>query len=225
MAELVLRSNKRESFRKRKDSFRRPLEVLEFAGLASGELVLDVGSGFGYWAEIASSITGKVVDCQNATEWRSFFLHIDFDKQVKRLLKQRKKFNFFWSSFNEPANGAENKYDLAISYTNYHDLFDMDVNRQEFLTSIKNSLKKDNGRFLLIDHRAEVGSGSRDAGSNRGLHRIDEILVREEIKLAGFEIERESSILSKESDDLGTQAWTSPMHDTDRFCLLLKPLA
>jgi len=110
----------------------------------------------------------------------------------------------------------------VISYANYHDLFDIDVDRQEFLKSIKRSLKNDTGRFLLVDHRAEFGRGELVAGSNRGLHRIEESLTRKELEQAGFQIEKQSNLLSKPDDNLHSQAWTSPMHPTGRFCILLK---
>ena len=70
--------------------------------------------------------------------------------------------------------------------------------------------------------RGKPGGGEKDAGSNRGLHRIEEILVQKEIEAAGFVIENKSDLLSLTSDNTLSQAWTNPMHETDRFCLLLK---
>ena len=92
------------------------------------------------------------------------------------------KFTQYDSSFNDPANGAQNTFDLVIFNTCYHDLYNMDVSRPAFLASIKRSLTKQ-GRFLLIDARAAVGRGAQDAGSNKGLHRIEEDLVRKEGRL------------------------------------------
>lgn len=218
----VLKSATRNASNKNRDTFRKPVEVLDFAGMQRGHKVLDVSTGFGYWAEFAASITGKQVDCHNALEWKEFFQYVDFEGNVQHLKREKKKYNFFWTSFNNPANGAKSKYDIIISYANYHDLYDMEVDRSRFLDSIKQALKVNTGRFLLIDHRATVGRAAADAGSNRGLHRIEEDLVREELKLAGFEVEKESDMLSKPDDNLRSQAWTQPMHDTDRFCLLLK---
>lgn len=193
-------------------------------GLKQGDAVLDVGTGYGYWAEAARVITKSRVDCHNASEWEGFFRSIGFDNDsgVKRLKAQGEEaFNFFWASFNEPADGKAGVYDLVVSYGNYHDLYDMPVDRASFLQSIKASLKPGTGRFLLVDHRASPGSGVRDAGSNRGLHRIDEATVRAELQDAGFEMLFESDILALPTDNPRSQAWTNPMHETDRFCFLL----
>ena len=194
---------------KRKDTFRRPLSVLEFAGLAAEHRVLDVGTGFGYWAEFVASISERRVDCHNASEWKSFFDHVGFDKSTARLRKLEQKYRFFWSSFNDPANGASKAYDLVICYGIYHDLYDMKVDRQRFLRSIKDALVEGTGRFLLVDHRAAKGRGAQDAGSNRGLHRIEDVVVRREVEKAGFEVDKESQMLRYAQDNLRSGAWTS----------------
>lgn len=86
----------RSNAEKRKDAFRRPFAVLEFAGLSPKQRVLDVGTGFGYWAEFIASISEHRVDCQNATEWKSFFEYVGFSKSTARLRKLEQKYRFFW---------------------------------------------------------------------------------------------------------------------------------
>lgn len=81
---------------KRKDAFRRPLAVLEFAGLSPEHRVLDVGTGFGYWAEFVASISKHRVDCHNASEWKSFFEYVGFSKSTARLRRLEEKYRFFW---------------------------------------------------------------------------------------------------------------------------------
>ena len=85
----------------------------------------------------------------------------------------------------------------------------MKVDRQKFLRSVRKALVKDTGRFLLVDHRAATGRSAKDAGSNRGLHRIEDVVVRAEVEQAGFVVEKESDLLRCPSDNLRTGAWTS----------------
>eukprot|EP01006_Ploeotia_vitrea_P064697 TRINITY_DN88649_c0_g1_i1.p1 TRINITY_DN88649_c0_g1~~TRINITY_DN88649_c0_g1_i1.p1 ORF type:complete len:228 (+),score=16.14 TRINITY_DN88649_c0_g1_i1:29-712(+) len=206
------------------DTIRKPLEVLQWAGLQKTDKVLDVSSGYGYWAEIMAGITSNYpIDCHNASEWQTYFKNKGWEKKAADLLKHAQKFNWFWTSFNDPANSAAAKYDFVLSYANYHDLYDLPVDRQKFLQSIRHALTP-NGKFLLMDHRAKPGRGAKDAGANKGLHRIDEALVRKEIAQAGFMIVKESNIFNNPKDDYSMSAWTNPMHPRDRFCFLLVPV-
>ena len=124
-----------------------------------------------------------------------------------------------WSPLSDPGLGRKEVYDLITMQNTFHDLYDMPVDRADFLSSIRRAMKPD-GRFLLIDHKAARGRGAKDAGSNGGLHRIEESVVRQELETSGFVIVDSSDIFAYDSDDHGTSAWTSPMQNTDRFVLL-----
>lgn len=187
---------------KGKDANRKPQEVLAFAGLAPEHRVLDVGTLAGYWAEFAASISTQRVDCQNGLEWQPLLEKWGILKSAERLQKHEKKYRFFLSPMNDPANGANEAYDLVICYCIYHHLFPAPIDRKEFLKSIAGSLVKGSGRLLLVDHRAGEGRGEEDTG----VHRIEEALVRKQIADAGFEIEKESDLLSTGSDDFKSDA-------------------
>ena len=187
---------------KAKDASRKPQELLAFAGLAPEHRVLDVGTLAGYWAEFAASISTQRVDCQNGLEWQPLLEKWGILKSAERLEKLEKKYRFFLSPMNDPANGAKESYDLVICYCIYHHLFPAPIDRKKFLESIAGSLVKGSGRLLLVDHRAGEGRGEEDTGA----HRIEEALARKQVIAAGFEIEKESDLLTSSSDDLKSDA-------------------
>jgi predicted methyltransferase len=79
----------------------------------------------------------------------------------------------------------------------YHDTVWMGFDRAEMNRRVFEALKP-GGRFVVIDHSAEIGSGERDA---ERLHRVDESLVRREVLAAGFTLKTESPALRNERDD------------------------
>jgi predicted methyltransferase len=52
--------------------------------------------------------------------------------------------------------------------------------------------------YLVIDHKAEDGSGWRDA---RTIHRMGAETIKEEVLAAGFELALESDLLANTDDD------------------------
>ena len=65
---------------------------------------------------------------------------------------------------------------------------------------------KPGGIYLVIDHKAEDGSGWRDAGT---IHRMGVDTIKQEVTAAGFELGVESDLLANPSDDR-TQMVFSP---------------
>jgi predicted methyltransferase len=100
-----------------------------------------------------------------------------------------------------PANIAPpSSVDVVWTAQNYHDFHGAKspkgtaavVNQAAF------SALKPGGRYLVIEHKAVAGSGSRDVDT---LHRIDIQLVKDEVKAAGFVLEEESEVLANPADD------------------------
>ena len=69
---------------------------------------------------------------------------------------------------------------------------------------------------MIIDHKAEIGSGLRDVDK---FHRIDKILVKQEVENAGFRFVAESNILNNPNDLLSTTMVMMPdvRGKSDRF--------
>jgi predicted methyltransferase len=79
----------------------------------------------------------------------------------------------------------------------YHDLQPQGVDTAAFNRKIFNALKP-GGIYLVIDHKAEDGSGWRDAGT---IHRMGVETIKQEVLAAGFELALESDLLANPADD------------------------
>ena len=79
----------------------------------------------------------------------------------------------------------------------YHDLKPNGVDTAAFNRKIFDALKP-GGIYLVIDHKAEDGSGWRDAGT---IHRMGVDTIKQEVLAAGFELALESDLLANPADD------------------------
>jgi predicted methyltransferase len=81
---------------------------------------------------------------------------------------------------------------------------------------------KPGGVFIVLDHSAEAGSGSRDTGT---LHRIDEEAVKKEVESAGFKFAGESQVLRNKDDPRTAKIFDPAIRGhTDQFILkFVKP--
>jgi len=200
-----------------KDIFCKPRELFQFAGLQPDHKALDICTGFGYLAKHMSKITTRNVDAHNGSEWRGFFQSVGVDAAIGDM--KQAGVHHYYATLNDPARSTVEHYDVITMQNTYHDLYDMPVDRRLFLLSIHRALKKD-GKFLLVDHQAGPGRGAKDAGANRGLHRIEERVVRAELEACGFRIVKTSDMFQSSKDHYRSSAWTNPMKETDRFVFL-----
>lgn len=94
-----------------------------------------------------------------------------------------------------------NGVDAALMVLFYHDLkreaADQTVDTADMNRRIYETLRP-GGTFLVVDHKAEDGSGWRDAMT---LHRIDAQTIIDEVTAAGFELAVDSDVLANEDDD------------------------
>ena len=197
-----------------KDSFRKPSVLLKFAGLSSSDTVLEISAGFGYLAKRMSK-TAAQVHAQNGAEYRELFESFGIQKEIEKMEKDY-KIQHFWASFEDPGQSKTAVYDLVTLQNSFHDLYDLPVDRNKFFSSIKKAMRP-KGRFLLVDHQAGPGRGSKDA---KELHRVEESVVREELKANGFKVTDTSDMFKYPEDDYTKSAWKEPNIETDRFVLL-----
>ncbi len=107
--------------------------------------------------------------------------------------------------------------DAAYLILGYHDLEARDNDPSAMNANLFASLKP-GGKFVVVDHSAESGSGWRDAAN---LHRIGKEVVIDEVTAAGFELISDSSLLSRPEDDR-TASTFSMNGTTDRFVLVFQ---
>jgi predicted methyltransferase len=87
--------------------------------------------------------------------------------------------------------------DAVLNVLFYHDLIRDQVDTADMNRRIFAALKP-GGIYLVIDHKAEDGSGWRDAET---LHRIDPATIRTEVTAAGFQLAQDSNLLANPADN------------------------
>lgn len=199
-----------------RDGDRRPSELIAFTGLQPGMKVADLIPGGGYYTRILSRAVGP--------RGRVYAYVPD------ELTKMAKRAPAVTAVVNDPAYkntrmtvnmlpdfGAAEKLDLVWTSQNYHDMharFMGPVDVAAVNRAVFRALKP-GGVYLVTDHSAEPGSGLRDVDT---LHRIDPMVVRQEVEAAGFILEGESRVLRNPRDDRKASVFDEKIRGrTDQF--------
>lgn len=200
-----------------RDALRHPNLFLDFAGLAPGHQVLELGGGDGYTSmHMAQRVgpSGSVL-AVNPPQWSAFMrpyiaarLHHGPVPGV----------TFTERPFDDPVPSGHDPLDLVVCVLIYHDILYIDVDRSQMNQRLFAALKP-GGRFLVIDHAA---ADPADLSSGASLHRIGRQGVVDEITAAGFVLVDESDVLRMPDDPRTGLAWTDPQPRTDRFTLLFE---
>jgi predicted methyltransferase len=185
---------------KQRDANRKPAETLAFAGVKSGDQVIELLPGAGYFTRIFSKVvgpTGHVYALVPAPAPDASPDTPDFAARVKAIAADPNYSNV--SVVVEPFSQlkAPVPVDLIWTSQNYHDLhnfpgIDVGVFNQLIFEALKPG-----GIYLVLDHAAEPGSGTRDTAT---LHRIDVEAVKKEVLAAGFVLVGSSDLLRQPGD-------------------------
>ncbi|MCF6235882.1 MAG: hypothetical protein L3J70_05845 [Gammaproteobacteria bacterium] len=205
-----------------KDKLRKPLEVLNFSGLESGDTVIDLLGGGGYYSELFNYIVGD--DGRVTIQNNSLFLNFSKEDLEKRLKNERLKnvvrLDSEFADMKLPSNT-----DLIFIGLSYHDIYVprkdpiITANREEFFEQVITALKP-GGKLLIIDHAAEPGTGKESAPK---LHRIDEEWAKKDIESAGFKFVKALDVLRNPDDNYQLDIWKKEViKRTDRFVHLYK---
>jgi predicted methyltransferase len=202
---------------RQRDAGRKPAETLAFAGVKPGETLIEIAPGKGYYTRLLSGVVGSkgklyVVTSQpkpdappppvQAIAADPHYGNVSVSFQRVAELKLPEGVDLVWTSLN---------------YHDFHNIPDAEVatiNRAVF------AALKSGGTYLVIDHAAEAGSGSRDTNT---LHRIDEETVKQEVTAAGFKLVGESDVLRNKADPRTAKVFDAEIRGhTDQFMLKFK---
>ncbi len=212
---------------RRLDAGRKPGEVFAFFGIAPGQKVAELFSGTGYSTEIVARVVGDGghVYGQNTKEILEKFARKPWtDRLAKPAMKNVVPLE---RPIDDPFPADLKGLDAVIFILNYHDTVWLKADRAKMNKAVFDALKS-GGVYGIVDHSAVVGTGTKDAEDLKGLHRIDEDVVKQEVTAAGFKLEGESDVLKNPDDK---RDWsTSPRAagekrgTSDRFVLkFVKP--
>ncbi len=189
-----------ETDRKR-DAVRKPAELLKFVGTSEGDVVLEMLSAHGYYAEILSEAVGSKgkVDAHNNEDYKTYTK----DALVKRLAVDGRMENVteLVAEVNEMELEA-GKYDSIYLVERFHDFWDAadggtKHNVERTLAQFHKALKVD-GTIAIVDHAAADGA---PLSVGHTLHRIAKDAVIAELAKGDFVLEAEADFLANAEDD------------------------
>ncbi len=195
------------------DARRKPLEFLEFTGVQPGMKALDVAAGGGYTTQLLALVVGS-----NGTVWAQ---ETKSGSALEERLANHPQANIIPDirPFEDPVPNGIPELDLITIIMNYHDIAYMPVDRAKMDQRLFDALKS-GGHLVVLDHSAKTGSGISAA---KTLHRIDEQVVLDEFRQAGFRLEQESDFM-RNPDDPRDHAFFDTNIQTDKFALrFVKP--
>lgn len=217
---VLLTSDARYAGDSDRDAGRKPVEVLEFLGIGTGDSVIDLMAASGWYTEVLSFAVGgegRVV-AQNP-EWILAFRERANDNALSVRLADNRLPNVtrLDAEYADMGPGI-GQFDAAISALNFHDAYYLGSPEAaaEFLSAVYSVLKP-GGVLGIIDH-----NGDPD-GDNSSLHRIDKAIAVEMASAAGFVVEGDSDILANPEDDHTQGVFSEGLRGhTDRFLLKLR---
>jgi predicted methyltransferase len=183
-----------------RDASRKPVAMAKFAGIKSGQTVVDMLPGGGYFTRVFAQAVGpkgKVVALVS-DQYAALVPKARTDIEALAAEPAYKNVEAAIRSLGDV--GAPNSVDIVWTAQNYHDLRGKNlppataegINRAVF------AALKPGGSYVILDHSAAAGSGLRDVDT---LHRIDAATLKAEVTSVGFKFAGESKLLANKADD------------------------
>jgi predicted methyltransferase len=182
----------------KRDDERKPLEMLEFAGVKPGQTVGDWMPGGGYFTRIFSKAVGpkgKVFAIISPAQ----AANAEKPPAVNAIAADPAYANVTVTPANYSEMALPAKLDVIWTSQNYHDLHLTKANQD--VAAIDKAVfaaLKPGGVFIVLDHAAAAGTGLEVPDQ---LHRINPEIVRKEAEAAGFRFEGESGVLRNPADN------------------------
>jgi predicted methyltransferase len=205
---------------RQRDANRKPVETLEFTGVKPGDQVAELMPGGGYFTRIFSKVvgtTGHVYALVPAPAADAPPDMPDFAARVKAIAADPNYSNV--SVVVEPFGELKTPapVDLVWTSQNYLDLHNLPGLDVAVFNQMVLSALKPGGIYLILDHEADQGSGTRDTAT---LHRIDVDIVKKEVLAAGFVLVGSSDLLRQPGDSHAVKVFDPSIRGrTDQFIL------
>ncbi len=188
----AVNSPERSEGARARDAGRKPKELLTLAGLEEGDRVIELASFGQYYTMILADAVGP--------RGRIFMFDLPYMKAraegpSRAFVAGHPNTEYAIGKFDEIEFPKD--IDLVTITLYYHDLQPNGVDTATLNKKLYNALRK-GGRVLVEDHKAEAGSGWRDA---KDKHRIETSVIVREMKAAGFDLLIDSNILANPADD------------------------
>ncbi|CAH2405420.1 class I SAM-dependent methyltransferase [Mesorhizobium ventifaucium] len=195
-------------------------ELIRFALVDAGSIVIDVYPGDGDWTRLFSDIVGPEGQVTSFVPAEVADFKNDPVGNMQTLAKEPGRENVQAVSADLVAMAeATRPADVVWLHLFYHDLHTALIQKKgataaDFNRAVYERLKP-GGFYVIVDHAAAAGTGLSDTQS---LHRIDPASVRKEVEAAGFVLDAESTILANKEDAHSMKVFDPSIKgQTDRF--------
>ena len=179
-----------------RDADRLPAVMLGFSGVKPGDKIAELIPAGGYATRLLSAAvgpTGHVYSINLNT------LNDRIKEQIKPVTDEPAYANVSVSNQVLGELKTPEPVDVVWTSQNYHDFKNPGMFFADTVAMDKAifAALKPGGLYIVIDHAAAAGSGTRDTGT---LHRIDPETVKAEVLAAGFVLDGESKALANPND-------------------------
>lgn len=204
---------------KARDAARKPHEVMRLARVRGGDRVVDFGAGGGYYTRLLSGAVGEAgqVTAFNPTWVMERFPQLNDAMAALTANPAFANVRAAQAPMDTPGFATES-LDSVFIVLLYHDAFWNGVDVAKMNRAIFDGLRS-GGRYVVIDHSAEAGSGTRDVES---LHRIDSDVVLDQVLSAGFQLESSGDFLRNADDPRTGGVFGEMRGKTDRFIYVFR---
>ena len=194
-------------------------ELIRFARVDAGSIVIDVYPGDGDWTRLFSEVVGPKGRVFSFVPTEIADLKPDQVGRMQTLSKEPGRENIEAVSADLVAMPEVTQpADVLWMHLFYHDLHTVLIQKKgataaDFNRAVYQRLKP-GGSYVIVDHAAAAGSGTSDTQS---LHRIDPASVCKVVEAAGFVLHAESTMLAKTGDPRSLKVVPSPDQGRDRI--------
>lgn len=208
------------------DESRKPVEILQWAGVEQGDRVLDIFGANLYWAEIVAPAIGGE---GRYTIWQPTQFFGEPARAATDAFEEAYPHGDVATARFEDMAFEDQAYDVIILNLNAHDFwfvserFDIpEMDPADHAKEVADALAP-GGKLLLIDHRGMPSDDPR-AQAN-ALHRIDPAAIIDLFGNAGLYLKATNDMLVNEEDDLSINVFDEAVAGkTSRFVhLYVKP--
>lgn len=199
-----------------RDAERKPAELLSLAGLEEGDRIAELSAFGQYFSDIIAVAIGPT--------GHLYMYDMPYMEQFGDAVAQGRAFaqrhdNVDYTLVHYNDIELPGELDAVYNILFYHDLQPQEVDTAALNARIYAALKP-GGSYLVVDHRAEEGSGWRDAAT---IHRMAKETIVEEVSAAGFELAEDSDLLANPEDDRSAMVFAPGTRGhTDQAVLLFR---
>jgi ubiquinone/menaquinone biosynthesis C-methylase UbiE len=175
-----------------RDQWQRPADILHALDVRDGNVVVDLGSGAGYFALKLSPVVGSRGEVL-AVDIRKLSL---FFLWVRAVLRSPHNVHVIVGDEDDPHLPTE-AVDRVLIANTYHEFRDPRVMLDFTFRSLRSG-----GRLVVVDRGPRVVDGELGESASHG-HEVPVYVVEEELRRRGFEIvNREDRFIDRPDDDL-----------------------